>query len=161
MILLRPITAADISAIKNWPPYEPDFAQMDYALREQGWLDDFYNMPGAHLYAVEDNVVVIGFTLLNITKDAEAEFRIALHPHHVGKGIGQEVTQETLRIGFGQLGLERITLIVRKNNPRAARLYERVGFSKNGESVHAVQRKPIEFIDMVITREQFSKTEAE
>ncbi len=40
MIQLRPIIPEDISEI-NWPPYLGGFEQMDYALRNNGWLDEF------------------------------------------------------------------------------------------------------------------------
>ncbi len=53
--------------------------------------------------------------------------------------------------------LEKIHLIVRKNNHRALKLYRSLGFSKIGESVHAIQGKRIEFIDILITKEQFDK----
>lgn len=155
MIHLRPIISADIAEIKNWPPYEQDFAQMDYAIREKGWLAEFRNVPDARLYAVEEKARVIGFSLLSITREREAEFRIALHPRRLGKGLGEEATRTTLNIGFDQFGLESIYLIVRKNNPRAARLYERVGFVKIGESVHTIQKQRVEFFDMIMTRASF------
>jgi diamine N-acetyltransferase len=85
----------------------------------------------------------------------EAEFRIALHPDRTGKGLGRKVTLATLKKGFGQLGLEKIYLIVRKNNSRAFKLYQSAGFAETGESVHTIQGKGIAFIDMSMTRERF------
>ena len=155
MIHLRSLTAADIAAIKKWPSYEQDFSQMDYALREKGWLDEFRDKPDARLYAVESGSDVFGFSLLSISKNKEAEFRIALHPRHLGRGVGREAAFATLDRGFRQFGLEQIHLIVRKNNPRAVRLYERAGFTRTGESVHTIQGKDIQFIDMAMTRNQF------
>ena len=102
---------------------------------------------------------ITGFTLLHLTAGNEAEFRIALHRRHVGKGMGAEATRATVQTGFDQFRLERITLIVRKNNSRAARLYDRVGFRITGESVHTVRGKRFEFIDMDITRVQFNMRE--
>ncbi len=157
MVHLRPITSADIAEINKWPPYERDFAQMDYSLREKGWLDEFYDKLHVRLYAIESDKGVVGFTLLNFTGKEEAEFRVALHPLEVGKGLGEEATRSTLQIGFDQFGLKRIYLIVRKSNPRAARLYERVGFTKSGESVHTIQGQRIEFIDLDITREKLGR----
>ncbi len=156
MIQLRPITIEDIAEIKKWPSYRNGFKQMDYALRNGGWLDEFWNKPDSWVYITEFNKANIGFSLLSLTADKEAEFRIAIHPDWVGKGFGKHVTLATLEKGFGQLTLEKIHLIVRKNNHRASRLYKRLGFSKTGESVHMIQGKRIEFIDMLITKEQFN-----
>lgn len=41
MVELRLIRKEDIAEINNWPDYIDDFAQMNYALREHGRLDEF------------------------------------------------------------------------------------------------------------------------
>ena len=43
-----------------------------------------------------------------------------------------EPTIYLLAFGFGSLGLERISLIVRAGNARAIRSYEKVGFQREG-----------------------------
>ena len=160
MIELRPIRTDDIAEIKKWPPYSGGFEQMDYALRENGWLDEFQNRPGTWLYLAELNEQVIGFSLLSATSEEEAEFRIAIHPDWTGRGAGRDVTLATLNMGFRKLGLSKIHLIVRENNPRAARLYESIGFATTGGSVHSIQGKDIAFIDMDMTKEQFNNLKA-
>lgn len=156
MIQLRPLRPEDIAEIKNWPPYNNGFEQMDYALRENGWLDEFRDRSKTWIYAAISNDHVVGFSLLSVTTGEAAEFRIAIHPAWTGKGLGSEVTIATLQAGFRQLNLAEIHLIVRKNNPRASKLYKSIGFVSTGESVHSIQGKEIEFIDMNMTREQFS-----
>ena len=160
MIDLRPLTTEDVTEIRNWPSYTDEFAQMDYALREDGWLDEYMSRPKTWIYIAESNKQSIGFTLLSSTAEGEAEFRIAIHPQCIGKGLGREVTLAILQVGFQQLNLDHIYLIVRKNNPRAAKLYERIGFVTTGESIHAIQGKPVEFDDMVITKERFTSRKA-
>ena len=162
MIQLRPISAEDIAEIKNWPPYLGEFEQMDYALRDNGWLDEFRDRSKTWVYAVvfRKNRVV-GFSLLSVTAGEEAEFRIAIHPGWTGKGLGKEVTLATLKTGFRHLNLAKIHLIVRKNNPRASQLYKSIGFVITGESIHTIQGKDIEFIDMDMTREQFENIRIE
>ncbi len=161
MIKLRPTRPEDVSEIKNWPPYSDGFEQMDYALRENGWLDEFWGRPKTWIYAAELNKRLIGFSLLSVTAGEEAEFRIAIHPGWTGKGLGREVTLATLNSGFRQLKLAKIHLIVRKNNPLASKLYKNIGFVSTGESVHTIQGKAIEFIDMNMTREQLSDLKIE
>ena len=161
MIALRPIRMEDVAEIKGWPPYSDGFAQMDYALREHGWLDGFMHRPRTSIYIAHSNKQTVGFSLLSITAEGVAEFRIAIHPHWTGKGLGRDVAFATLKAGFQQLNLDQIFLIVRKNNHRAAKLYERIGFVLTGESVHRIQEKYIDFNDMVMTKEIFKKLNAE
>ncbi len=156
MIKLRPIRTEDTAEIKNWPVYVDGFEQMDYALRDNGWIDEFWNRPNTWIYIAEVNGQIIGFSLLSITADREAEFRIAVHPHGTGKGLGKQVALATLNTGFRQLNLKKIHLIVRKNNGPAAKLYESIGFTKSGESIHTIQGKRIVFFDMGIPIEKFN-----
>ncbi len=155
MIRLRPIRTDDIAEIKNWPVYVDGFEQMDYALRDNGWIDEFWNRPNTWIYIAEVNEQIIGFSLLSMTTDREAEFRIAVHPRWTGKGLGKQVALAALNTGFRQLNLKKIHLIVRKNRP-AAKLYESIGFIKSGESIHTIQGKRIVFFDMTIPIEKFN-----
>jgi diamine N-acetyltransferase len=161
MIKLRPIRAKDIAEIKRWPLYDGGFEQMDYALRDKGWLDEFKGRENTWIYVVELNNRVIGFSLLSVTAEKDAEFRIAVHQDWIGKGVGKEITLATLKTGFEDLNLAKIHLIVRKNNPRASKLYKSIGFITTGESSHTIQGKDIAFINMDMTREQFENLEIE
>ncbi len=156
-VLLRPMTSEDAAEIRSWPPYGEGFEQMDYAIREKGWLDEFGDRPDTQIYIAEAGHRIIGFSLLSRTADGDAEFRIVLHPRLTGKGYGKDVTDLTLKLGFRNLHLEKVHLIVRKNNPRAERLYRRIGFVATGESTHSIQGKKIEFIEMEMTGERFRK----
>ncbi|MDA8090500.1 MAG: hypothetical protein M0Z61_09830 [Nitrospiraceae bacterium] len=88
MINLRPMRTENITEIKNWPAYTGDFEQMNYALRENGWLDEFSNRPNTWIYIAELGKQVVGFSLLCIEVDGEAEFRIAIHPCRMRTGFG-------------------------------------------------------------------------
>ena len=155
MISLRPITEDDFAEIETWPPYEHEFEQMDYALRQGGWLDEYKNRSETWIYIAESDKQRVGFTLLSVTARGEAEFRIAVHPHWTGMGFGRQIAHAILEIGFLKLRMDRICLIVRKNNYPAMELYESLGFRKTGESIHAIQGQPIEFFDMDVTMETF------
>lgn len=153
MIVLRALTAEDKELIKRWPAYQGVFAKMDYALREGGWLDEFIYQPHTFLFAAESGDQLVGFSLLALTGDADAEFRIALHPDWTGKGVGREATMCTLEIGFTLCSMKRIHLIVRKSNPPAMKLYQSMGFAICGESSHLIQGSMVEFFNM----EMFAK----
>jgi RimJ/RimL family protein N-acetyltransferase len=59
-------------------------------------------------------------------------FRIALVPGAVGRGLGTEATRLIVGYGFDTLGLHRISLEVFASNPRARRVYEKAGFVAEG-----------------------------
>jgi RimJ/RimL family protein N-acetyltransferase len=155
MVYLRSITAEDIARIKNWPAYVDGFAQIDYALRDNGWLDEYRDRPQTSIFIAEVNQQAAGFCLLSSTATGEAEFRIAIHPRKTGMGLGRKVAVATLKKGFRGLNLDKIHLIVRKNNLPAIRLYQSIGFKKFSESTHTIQGKQIECDDMALTKEEF------
>lgn len=59
-------------------------------------------------------------------------FRICLVPGCWGRGLGTEATRLIVGYGFEELGLHRISLEVYAFNPRARRVYEKVGFVAEG-----------------------------
>ena len=63
----------------------------------------------------------------------KAEYAISLRKCARGKGIARLATEEILRIGFEDCGLERIYLCVLSDNRRANRFYEKNGFVLEGE----------------------------
>ncbi len=155
MTSLRPLRDADLGQIRGWPPYPGDMAQMDYALRERGWLEEFGSKADATVYVTEDSGELIAFTILAETSGREAEFRIALRADRTGLGLGGRITVDTLRRGFGAHGFSCIHLIVRKNNHRGIALYRRIGFAERGECRKDIHGVPVEFIRMEIGREEF------
>jgi RimJ/RimL family protein N-acetyltransferase len=63
--------------------------------------------------------------------------------------------EATLEKGFLCLGLRRIYLIVRKNNHRAQRLYEHLGFRYCGECQKEIQGRMVELFEMALEKENF------
>ena len=119
--------------IRGWPLYSPEFADLDYALRHNGWLDEFGNRPDTWCYAGEDAGAMIAFVIVSKTGRCEAEFRLALRADRIGQGLETEIIPPVLKKASG-LGLTRIHLIVRKTNPKAYWLYTGMGL-KIGENV--------------------------
>jgi diamine N-acetyltransferase len=126
MIRLRDLLPDDLDAIQGWPPYPPEFEDLDYALRSHGWLAEYRDKRETRCFAVEQAGELVAFTILSKTGAAEAEFRIALRADKTGQGFGGAITTLTIAKGLAEMGLKRVHLIVRTNNPRAIRLYARV-----------------------------------
>ncbi len=154
-ISLRPLRPDDIADINLWPSYRDCYAQMDYALRTNGWLDEYYNKPGAWIYVAEANRGPLGFILLVMTDTTQAEIRIAMHPGKTGQGFGKKIMLTVMEMGFSKLGLDLIHLVVRKNNFPALRLYEKLGFTDRGECTLIIEGMPVHFFRMDIRRENF------
>lgn len=128
---------------------------LDYALRDGGWLDEYLGKEATEILVAEDGDDVIGFSILTKKTGACAEFRIALHPHRLGHGWGRTLTRLTLARGFSGAAYEKIVLIVRKNNPRAQRLYESLRFLPCGECTELVNGEQVPFLQMEIDKKTF------
>ncbi|WP_435897261.1 GNAT family N-acetyltransferase [Streptomyces tsukubensis] len=59
-------------------------------------------------------------------------FRTLIGPEGRGRGLGTEATRLIVDHGFEHIGLHRIVLSVFAFNPRARRVYEKVGFVAEG-----------------------------
>ena len=159
MIVIRPVTAEDVRGIRAWPPYPDEFRDLDYALRDGGWLDEYREKSGADILVADDGREILGFSIIAREAGGTAEFRVALRPGRLGQGIGTEIARLTLAHGFSDPAIGRIRLIVRKTNPRARRLYEALQFRMTGECIGEIQGKPVEFFTMEIDRETFGRCE--
>jgi len=100
MIVLRIMEAADATAIQNWPSYPSEFEDLDYALRDNGWLAEYRGKPDTLIYVAEQAGERVAFTILSRTGEAEAEFRIALRADKLGQGLGGAITSMTLKKGL-------------------------------------------------------------
>ncbi|WP_321508565.1 GNAT family protein [uncultured Methanoregula sp.] len=158
MILLRELRNDDILTIKAWPPYPQDCMELDYSLRNGGWLDKYLGKPGTEILVATDSESIAGFSILEHEPGRRAEFRIALHPGKLGQGLGKTIAILTLAHGFSDPGTDVIRLIVRKNNPRAQRLYSFLKFRGTGECTEEVEGKMVEFYTMEIDRKTFRET---
>ncbi|MBA2633521.1 MAG: GNAT family N-acetyltransferase [Chloroflexi bacterium] len=67
----------------------------------------------------------------------KAEFAILIGDRSLqGRGIGKAVTRAVVDYGFCELNLHRVSLQVLVTNERAIRLYEGLGFSREGALRH-------------------------
>lgn len=79
-----------------------------------------------------------------------AEFAIMLGDQATwGKGLGTACTRFAVEYGFRQLNLNRVHLSVLASNDRAVRLYERIGFQREG-LLRQAQYKDGEYLDVIV-----------
>lgn len=160
-MILRELTEQDAAVIQSWPAYPEVFKDLDYALREAGWISEYLGKKGTTIYVAEESGVLIGFTILSRDdadgKSSSAEFRIALHPDILGQGAGKRLARMALRKGFEELGIQRIYLIVRQSNPRARKLYLHCGFRDTVECRKEVNGIVVDFQEMELEKENFNE----
>ena len=137
--LLRLTASVTSTAEAEKFPSEPD-EQMITWYATRATQDDRMDL------AVLDNVSgqVVGEVVFNEFDPAanSCNFRTLIGESGRNRGIGTEATRLFLAYGFEQLGLHRISLDVFAFNPRAQRVYEKVGFRVEG-----VRRDALRFDD--------------
>jgi len=114
------------------------FAPMSNAA-EAAWFDRMLAAQGATDYhfvicTIPDGrpIGTTGLHGLDL-RNGSAEFGIAIgEKSEWGKGFGTDALRAICDFGFGELRLERISLIVYAGNERARRSYEKAGFTYEG-----------------------------
>jgi diamine N-acetyltransferase len=109
----------------------------------------------------KDGHFVIGEAVMNLY-DAEKNsmnYRILIGPRGRDRGIGSEVTRLMINYVFENTDLKQISLSVYEFNPRAQRVYEKIGFV-----LESIDKADLEYegvmidsYNMVLTRERWSQ----
>lgn len=142
-IFLRPLQLEDAQAMfealkdeeTNRLTGSHETFTMEQIQRFIGRIVDDMDRADYAIVSKEDPSLVLGEVVLNDIswKNRSSNFRIALYsPDFFGKGYGTQATRLILKFGFEQLNLHRIDLEVYDFNPRAAHVYEKVGFKREG-----------------------------
>lgn len=141
-IYLRPLEQADVDALhqmvnndielRRLTGTQTAFARDQIAQYiERQWQDS--SRVGFGIVRQEDDELAGEVVLNNIDRNnRSANFRIAISDSFSGRGYGTEATRLMLDHGFGILNLHRIELDVYTINSRAAHVYEKAGFKKEG-----------------------------
>jgi RimJ/RimL family protein N-acetyltransferase len=139
-ITIRRFEREDIPKKIEWinNPENNQFLHYDIPLeieKTQKWFDD--NIARTDRYdavIVADGVPCGTIGLLNIDKkNCKAEYYIAMGETNLkGKGISTRASKLILDYGFYELGLNRIYLYTETENIPAQKLFEKVGFQKEG-----------------------------
>lgn len=139
-VTIRKFEKADIPKKVEWinNPENNQFLHYDIPLSISGteqWFDSHIgddNRYDAIILADGVPVGTIGLLFID-RKNSKAEFYIAMgEPQYKEKGIAKKASQLILDYGFSQLGLNRIYLFTEVENHAAQRLFEKVGFVKEG-----------------------------
>lgn len=139
-VSIRQFSREDIPKKVEWinNPQNNRFLHYDIPLsieRTEKWYDSHVGELNRYDAIIEVNGVPVGtIGLLSIDYDnKKAEYYIAMgETEYKGKGIAKKASRLLLSYGFEELSLNRIYLFTEKDNVIAQRLFEKIGFVKEG-----------------------------
>ena len=137
---IRKFEKSDIPKKVEWinNPANNRFLHYNIPLSIEGterWFDSHQGETTRYDAVIEADGVPVGtIGLLSIDrKNSKAEYYIAMgETAYKGKGVAKEASRLILAYGFEELGLNRIYLFTEADNIAAQKLFERVGFKREG-----------------------------
>jgi RimJ/RimL family protein N-acetyltransferase len=141
-VVLTPVTDDDLPVMLNWindreqaifnAPYKPVSL-----LQHQEWFESVQRRSDMQLFGVRlsETGELIGTCQLHsinrVHRSAELQIRLG-DVQQRGKGYGTEAVRLLLEFAFKDLNLHRVNLHVFSTNHAAIRVYEKVGFAREG-----------------------------
>lgn len=137
---IRKFERTDIPKKVEWinNPENNQFLHYDIPISIVGterWFDNHQGEETRYDAVIEADGVPVGtIGLLSIDrKNSKAEYYIAMgEVDYKGKGVAKEASRLILEYGFEKLDLNRIYLFTEIENVAAQKLFERVGFVREG-----------------------------
>ncbi|MDN5201977.1 GNAT family protein [Fulvivirgaceae bacterium BMA10] len=143
---LKPIAPVDFENIVSWLSSPEDMVKIcgntfQYPLTESVFTEYFVEQAGTERNRLcfkwteegsEHAEGMISYTRIDWKNDFGHIGLVAIDPALRSKGIGNAMFQSCLTLGFGELGFNRIDLVVLESNKNAIRFYEKLGFTKEG-----------------------------
>ncbi|MEG0660364.1 MAG: GNAT family N-acetyltransferase [Anaerorhabdus sp.] len=95
------------------------------------FINESFTFKNRHYAIIDENDEYMGTVSLKKINDIPntAEFAIVLREKAMGKGYGKSAIKDILNIAFNELKLHTVYLSVLKNNSRAIKLYQKMGFT--------------------------------
>lgn len=139
-ITIRPFTREDIKKKVEWinNPNNNQFLHYDIPISVENtekWFEHHKEQEDRFDAIIQvDDIPVGTIGLLTIDKkNGKAEYYIAMGEQAFkGKGVAKEATKQILQYAFEELGLNRVYLFTETENIAAQKLFERVGFMREG-----------------------------
>jgi len=149
LVVLRPIRPDDVLVMATILS-DPDVGRLTGSVHSSGeraesgevtgelwdWYGTRATVDGRLDLAVVDRATdeVVGEVVINGVDPANrsANFRTLIGPGGRDRGLGTEAARLVIDHVFAELGLHRLSLEVYAFNPRARRVYEKVGFRSEG-----------------------------
>ena len=156
--MLRELCEEDIPLINAWPPYCPQYAEMDRYLRDGGLPEQYYRDPRTRVFAaVAGESDIIGFTALIEVDRTHAEFVVFIRDDAIGKGLRERTSRLTLREAFRVYGYDKLSLVVRRHKRKEKALYEKLGFRVVGACCREIDGAKVPFHRMALHKREYDR----
>lgn len=167
-VILRPFKGEDLPYIEECLK-DPEVnkltgSQSDF---DREFLIEWYNTRNEQkdrldLAIVDQSTnILVGEVVVNFyeEKNQSMNFRILIGPRGRNRGLGTEATQLMVDYVFKNTNLNQLTLGVYDFNPRAKKVYEKIGFVFDSVDKNDLEfeGKWIDSINMLLTRENWMK----
>ena len=137
---LEPLSTDHVSHVMTWVN---DREVMQYfatrqteisEAEEHAYIEHLVASPNDRAYSVFDDEVYVGQVSLNqiYWPAKNARLFVVIRKNLQGRGYGTSAVAKALEVAFGELGLRKVWLIVRKDNRHAQAMYLRLGFDFEG-----------------------------
>lgn len=129
------------------------------------WYETIKNSTKRYDAVIECNNIKVGLIgLLNIDyKNMKAEYYIAMGEcEYKGKGIAKIATKQILEYAFSKLNLNKIYLYTETDNIVAQKLFEKIGFKKEGtlkEDLIIKEKKKDRYLYAIFRKEWMEQIE--
>jgi diamine N-acetyltransferase len=144
MICLRELSKADIPVLNAWRNDKEIIASLGSPFRyvngdvDLQWYESYMKNRQTQvrcaicLHETGEMVGIVNLTNIDsISRSAEFSIMIGTSSAQ-NRGVGTEATKQMIQHAFLNLNLNRVYLSVLESNVRAQRVYEKVGFIKEG-----------------------------
>ncbi len=121
--------------------------------QEQHWLRDHFEHPCKLVLVAEGAGRIVGcLSFENGTRRRMAHrgvLGVSVHKRWRGQGVGEALVRSLLAWAEAHPRIEKVTLDVFATNHRAIRLYEKLGFQREGLKPRDVRLGPGRYVDVV------------
>jgi len=162
LILLRPVSDADLPILNRWDsdPIIAGLMGRRFDLRPaEEWLRSLRQSGHVRAWMIEREGRTIGeVELAQINhRSGTAELRICIGEESFrGQGLGRAALAATLAVAFDAMRLQQVYLRVFETNERAIRLYESMGFRREGVLSPSTRRQdPAAVLLMTLPRHRW------
>lgn len=166
-VILRPIHLSDAKRFVKWladPSVNKFMATRSVSMREElKWIRGLKKQKDNKTFAIDtkEGTHIGSINLFLKPHDQKAVLGVMIgDKRYWNKGYGTDAMRTILRYGFGRLRLHRISLKVYAYNPRALRVYKRLGFRIEGRGREEVFYRGTFYDDIsmgLLRREWFKK----
>ena len=168
-ILLRPFQKEDVSAMEECLS-DPEVLKLtgSSANFTKASINQWYSSRNEQenrldlAIVIKNDATVVGEVVVNEYDETKhsMNFRILIGPKGRNQGFGTEATKLIIDYVFQNSDLRQITLGVYSFNPRAKKVYEKIGFVDESIDKDELEYEGqmIDAINMVLTRERWQAT---